>query len=321
MITRILLATDGHPAAAGAARVAAILTQRYSAVVEVITVLEPLPVAGGPLGDLIGVSRRAVEEAAMDAARERVDRQLAALELRGAEWPVSVKVGPIAPTIAKWAEQKRAELIVLGLGRDAVADRVLGSETALRVTRLAHVPVLAVPAESPALLRTAVGAVDFGSLSVDAAQTAVKILAPEGRLHLAHALSAGDAELSTAPGLASWEGYLTSRTLQLEDLARALEGAAAVRVEPHLLEGNPARQVLRLADRLHADLVVAGSHGDSFLGRMLAGSVSTRLLRRASCAVLIAPPRTSPAELVRAKTADDERAADWAAAPRRAEVA
>jgi nucleotide-binding universal stress UspA family protein len=99
------------------------------------------------------------------------------------------------------------------------------------------------------------------------------------------------------PGAEWVDAYVSNLTLQLEELARELERATEVRVNTHLLEGNPAREVLRLAESVGAELIAAGSHGHGFLERVLVGSTSTRLVRGASCAVLIAPPRALPAEL------------------------
>jgi hypothetical protein len=46
-------------------------------------------------------------------------------------------------------------------------------------------------------------------------------------------------------------------------------------------------------------VIAAGSHGAGFLSRLVMGSVSTRLVRGATRMVLIAPPRTVPAEVER----------------------
>lgn len=294
---RILVATDGTAAALGALHLASALAERYHAVVEVVTVVPPFPVTPGPIGELIGMSRSDLEHAAVGATRERVGEQLARLGSPVAAWPLTVKVGQPAPTIVRVARRMGASLIVLGLGRHALADRVFGTETALQVMRVAHVPVLAVPAESRELPRTAVIAVDFTRFSEAAARTALRILAPGAQVHLAHVLWGPAPETRWVPGTEWIEWYHASVTQQLEELARELEGAAKVRVRTHLLSGDPAGEVRRLADETQAELLAAGSHGTGFFGRVLMGSVSTRLVRGATCSVLIGPPPSVPAEL------------------------
>ena len=64
--------------------------------------------------------------------------------------------------------------------------------------------------------------------------------------------------------------------------------------EPHLLIGDPADCLLAAARDHWATLIAVGSHGSGRLGGMLAGSVATAVLHRASCSVLIARPPRNP---------------------------
>ncbi|MBS1794729.1 MAG: universal stress protein [Acidobacteria bacterium] len=52
--------------------------------------------------------------------------------------------------------------------------------------------------------------------------------------------------------------------------------------------GSPAWEILTRADKFRPDLIVAGSHGRSALGRLLTGSVSQKILTEANCSVRIA---------------------------------
>jgi nucleotide-binding universal stress UspA family protein len=57
----------------------------------------------------------------------------------------------------------------------------------------------------------------------------------------------------------------------------------------HLLEeGDPADQILRVAQEGGYDLVVMGTHGRTGLGRLLMGSVAEKVMRKAPCPVLVA---------------------------------
>jgi hypothetical protein len=55
------------------------------------------------------------------------------------------------------------------------------------------------------------------------------------------------------------------------------------------LRGEPAKELLRHAEQVGADLVVSGTHGHGFLERMLIGSVATGLLRGARTALFVVP--------------------------------
>jgi nucleotide-binding universal stress UspA family protein len=60
----------------------------------------------------------------------------------------------------------------------------------------------------------------------------------------------------------------------------------AVGVDYWLREGEPAAEILKLAQEEGADLIVLGTHGRTGLGRILLGSVAEQVVRRAACPVL-----------------------------------
>jgi nucleotide-binding universal stress UspA family protein len=315
MEMRIVVATDGQPDSIGALRVAHALARSHHASVHVVGAVPPFPFPASPVGDLGAKTIHDLERAAAEALRARIEHQLADIG-SSAGWLVTVEFGPPAPTLVRLAHARNASLIALGLGRHGVTDRIFGSETALQVMRLAHVPVLGVPADAHGLPRTAVVAMDFSAFSRDAAEAAVALVAPRGTIHLAHILWKPVPAMPAVAGPEWIDSYLSGAGLQLQEVARMLEVAADLRVETHLLEGDPADEVLRLAGAVGADLIAAGSHGAGFFSRLVMGSVSTRLLRRAGCAVLIAPPRTIPEELGRVWSEGKEAVARTAAAAR-----
>jgi len=62
-----------------------------------------------------------------------------------------------------------------------------------------------------------------------------------------------------------------------------------IHVDDVILSGDPARELLSYAGRTGADVIAAGSHGHGFITRVVLGSVTTKLLRTASCSVLVIP--------------------------------
>jgi len=59
-----------------------------------------------------------------------------------------------------------------------------------------------------------------------------------------------------------------------------------VPLDTKLVEGDPAREIIRIAGDEKYDLVVMGTHGRGFLERVLLGSVAERVVRKAPCPVL-----------------------------------
>jgi nucleotide-binding universal stress UspA family protein len=90
--------------------------------------------------------------------------------------------------------------------------------------------------------------------------------------------------LVVVPGVGDAEREQGQRVLTAAaDAARQ----AGVEVETVLREGEPATEICAVADELHADLIVIGSHGWNPFRRALLGSVSTRVLHHAPCPVLV----------------------------------
>ena len=81
---------------------------------------------------------------------------------------------------------------------------------------------------------------------------------------------------------------------KLQDFQRSVEDSG-IEATSMLLPGRPVDKILEEADRLGADLIVLGSHGHGALYNLLAGSVCTGVLERASCPVLIVPSKMAEA--------------------------
>lgn len=140
-------------------------------------------------------------------------------------------------------------------------------------------------------IRSIVVAVDLEAPSVVAARSAIELarrlgasvtlvhvlVDPSGFLRPQDALPASALESMHRQGLAKLEAFRTGLHLQ------------GVEVHLHVIHsGSVAEEVVAWARATSADLVVVGTHGRGPLGRFLLGSVAERVLRGASCPVLVA---------------------------------
>jgi len=74
------------------------------------------------------------------------------------------------------------------------------------------------------------------------------------------------------------------------------EAQARVPVEAKAAAGDPAREIL--AEAASADLIVMGTHGRSGFERLVLGSVTEKVLRKATCSLLTIPLSAPPAGAV-----------------------
>lgn len=290
MRKRMLVATEGGAGSLGALRTAQALATRDGMDVEVLAVVEPAIGYGPPVSGAVP-GHHDIEETVAQRVRDAVQGQLRELGGEAAGWEVVVRIGSVAPTIAREAEARDASLIVLGRRVHEGLGRFLGRETALDVVRLAGVPVLAVPPEGGDLPASALVAVDFSEASRDSARAALELLPPGGVVHLAHVSWSipGDRVRDGGEWVATYDDGARTR---LDELRRELEAAGRARVQTHLLHGEASPRLLALAEHERVGLIVVGSHGNGFFSRAVLGSVATRVFRGAPCAVLLRPPRT-----------------------------
>lgn len=71
-----------------------------------------------------------------------------------------------------------------------------------------------------------------------------------------------------------------------EQLREIRDPADSIHVEHWLRSGDPVTEIVRAAEESGCNLIVAGTHGRSGVGRALIGSVAEKLLRAAPCPVI-----------------------------------
>jgi nucleotide-binding universal stress UspA family protein len=198
------------------------------------------------------------------------------------------------------ADYVNADLIAVGAsGNSAIARFFLGS-VAESVARHARYPVLVTRSQSGPL-REVIVAVDGSDCSHRAAEFAATQLPlpPDCTLRLAHVVPQPIFGVEGDPSYPGTPAYQTlnksnqearnKARVRLEEIAgrlRSTNPEHTIVVEPVVM-GNPAVELVRIANQHSAGLIVVGSKGVSGIERFLLGSVSERVLRHAPCSVLI----------------------------------
>lgn len=279
----VIIATDGCAQSDPALTTGRILAGEGDAALRVVTVVRPSPLvspeASIPYSLEADVLRRADQKRVVLEQMRRVWGDESASE-------VEVYDGDAATRITELAHESNAALIVAGLGRHRVMDRLFGDETALRLIRLAGVPVLAVAGGLTHAPQRIVVASDFAETSLRAARMSIELAGREATIYLTHVI----------PRDASAYNWDSNASTYREDAGYALRKVLDqlhipddMSVQRILLHGDPATELLAFAASVRADLIATGSHGYGFVARMLVGSVTTRILRCATCSVLTVP--------------------------------
>jgi nucleotide-binding universal stress UspA family protein len=147
-------------------------------------------------------------------------------------------------------------------------------------------------------IRTILCPTDFSDASRHAFEHAASIAGHHrARLVALHAVSPAPVLVA---GYAPMAGaYVTPDVVGSEvqqARAQALEEtrlarAAGLETETLVKTGSTARVILETADEIEADLIVLGTHGAGGFEHLVLGSVTEKVMRKASCPVLTVPPR------------------------------
>ncbi|HVM24090.1 MAG TPA: universal stress protein [Candidatus Limnocylindrales bacterium] len=243
-----------------------------------------------------------------DATREVLEQQLDELAVPLAEAGLAttrlVVKGRTASVIVDVAREQRADLVVTGSrGRGPLRSMLLGS-VAAEVAGDAPCPVLV--ARSPAVSRLLV-ATDGSpaALAIPDRLAAWGVFA--GQPAEAVAVSIPDGPIfETAVSLYTLgDKRLASRRQELratyerdaEEMAARLTESGMPAVA-HLRAGDPAHEILAVAEERGADLIVTGTRGLGGIDRLLLGSVARNVLTHARCSVLVMREPIEGRELV-----------------------
>lgn len=276
----ILVGTDGCPQSRGALATARAIADQLHGHIRVVAV-HPSMALLAPDGQLL-FDPNVTAELRADLTR-RVHEQCVH---DGVVDQFEIRNGQPAQVITAVAKAEHAQLVVVGLGRHEIVDRIFGDETALKVVRASRVPVLAVPEGRATTFHHAIVGVDFSEGSVRAAQAALTLVGETGILEVVHVVAR---ERLLFDAWVSQEEYTRFVRHSLTRFVARLSVPNGVRVSDLTLSGDPARELLSYAERVGADLIATGSHGHGFITRLVVGSVTTKLLRTSKCAVLVVP--------------------------------
>lgn len=127
-----------------------------------------------------------------------------------------------------------------------------------------------------------------------------RVTAQEALREAVNCMSGPDAELhvvSVMPGLnmPMVAAYFPEDTIEKAFKALAQELSALIHetipeisnCQEHICEGNAAKQIIKLAEKLDTDLILMPSHNYSRVENILIGSVTAKVVERAHCSVLL----------------------------------
>jgi len=276
---KILVGYDGSDGGRDALELARVLAEATDASVLVAAVLPygPLPVPY----EMLEQEQAERAQPLFDEARERLGELEIETRVFGGGTPAGV--------LNDLAEREEVETIVIGSPHRGTVGRVLLGSVADGLLHGAPCETVTAPrgyaGEEHGPFRTVAVAYD-DTKEAKAALARAEDLALACRATIVvFTVSAPPAVVPGAagytPAIAPEAGPIVTRAVKGVDERLAATGRA--------LAGTPAATIAEACEEVGADLLVAGSRGYGPVMRVLIGSVSTQLMHRAPCPVLVVP--------------------------------
>jgi len=242
---------------------------------------------------LIGQDAAEQEARLLEQTERTLDEQA---ERLAARHPVAIDAvltqGLAQTALVRLAEERHADLLVLGArGMHFVREHLLGS-TIERVLRTARRPLLAVKQRPYSPYRRILAAVDFSDHAA-AAINAAHAWLPDADFVLLHAF---EVEMESTFRLAGMDdNQIHQYRIQARSAAQTEMEAfigklhvPASQLSRQFVHGAATLRILEQEQTIDADLIVIGKHGRSVMEELLLGSVTKHVLAHSSSDVFIA---------------------------------
>ncbi len=281
----IIVATDGSDSSDAAFVAARLIEARIGAPVSVLTVLEqPLAYFPAPYP----IMPIEIEQAQIEAMANRARGQLRTVIGETSNWAVDVRIGQPAWTINQVARERSADIILTGLSKHGILDRVFGEETSPHIAQIADVPLMTVAAGTVRLPRTVVIALDPFSPALPESAALRALLSEVETVRFVNVQPRATDTLGYAP--AAWDQtYEEGLQAAVKRVRESIDVPDAACRDLTVALGNPAREILRVTNEVKADLLVVAQRRRGIFRSHPGGGLAARLLRGANCSVLVIP--------------------------------
>jgi len=301
MFKIIMAPTDGSDAERPALDVAVTLAQRFDAELRLVRVETP-PVVVDPRSGP-GVLQQ-TEQSVLEArrAREKKLEELAEeIRQRGAPRVISsLETDRVEPGLRDYARRNGVDLIVMSSHSRGGLQRVnLGSVTDYLI-RNTDIPTLVIRPTHSAASGKGKGPFERVAVMLDGSALAEQILTPVSAL-----VSGSNATVSLVKvlqpifyskkqehsGLPWWDEAVAEAESYLDLASRSLDNKVGSVTGEVLFGDDVATAIVEYCERGNADLLAFATHGVGGIKRLVFGSISDEMTRRAPISVLVFHPQ------------------------------
>ena len=140
------------------------------------------------------------------------------------------------------------------------------------------------------MLKTILVALDDSELADRVIQTLQELVLPkDSKVILCHVFPTSESEMELAADRPQPESPAFSY-FHIEKQLQSYQTILSVESDIEIVIGEPAEEIIRLANIYKANLIMIGSRGLTGMKRIVQGSVSSQVVEEANCSVLVVKP-------------------------------
>ncbi|WP_445635911.1 Universal stress protein [Nostoc sp. DSM 114161] len=141
------------------------------------------------------------------------------------------------------------------------------------------------------MLNTVLVALDGSEIAERVIQTLDDLaFSEDARVILCHVFPTPESEIELPADRPQSESP-TFSYFHIEKQLQSYQEKLSVKSDLELVTGDPAEEIIRLANIYKTELIVIGSRGLMGMKRIVQGSVSSQVVEEANCSVLVIKPR------------------------------
>ena len=283
-INKILCPVDFFPASDAAVSYAVGLGANYDATIHLLHVITPI------LPNEYAIDTVEIMKSMEKSTAEEMKKLVARVKEAGVSIYTEIRTGDVYDQIKQAIEVVQPELVVMGThGRRGVERWFMGSTTE-KLMRHSPVPLLTISASGEKVavprFRRILVTTDFSDGTPDALAYAFSAAQEnESEITLLHVVHDVTADVTGKYR----DSLIAGIRKQLDDVVPA-EAKNWCEIATRVETGVPYRIILKILEDEKIDLLVMNIHGKGMLDRALLGSTAERVVRAASCPVMLIPP-------------------------------
>ncbi len=290
MLKKVLVPVDFSDITEAVIESAKFIGEKFHPKFYLLHVISPLVYVSMPETMVVDVIDATVIEEIEETKRKAAEQLLENLKkrLEGFEVETIIEIGSPADVIVEKEEELDVDLTILGGHQKGLVERILLGSTSEAVVKHSKRPVLVIKGHALKKLERAVIAYDFSEIADAMLEYAKKFFKPFGtKITIVHVEEEIDLPILKNLGLDLIPQIREKKMERLQKIKEEFEKEGLPCEVFYIEERDPAEGILEVLQKGDYDMVMVANKGLSGLKRILMGSVSLEVLRKAHIPVFV----------------------------------